>query len=93
MAEHDVSLTLSAGEFMAITGPSGSGKGALLGMLGLLETPTAGTYSFWGTPVNEFADAETSRLRNKSFGFVFQRFHLLPELSAWENVARPLCVR
>lgn len=89
-AVHEVSLALQESEFVAITGPSGSGKSTLLGMLGLLETPTTGTYSFRGTPVTEFADAETSRLRNRSFGFVFQQFHLLPELTAWENVARPL---
>ncbi len=90
LAVDDVSLALVAGEFMAITGPSGSGKSTLLGLLGLLETPTAGTYSFRGTRVTEFDDRETSRLRNRSFGFVFQQFHLLPELSAWENVSRPL---
>lgn len=89
-AVDDVSLVLHESEFMAITGPSGSGKSTLLGILGLLEAPSAGTYSFRGIPVTEFADTETSRLRNRSFGFVFQQFHLLPELSAWENVARPL---
>lgn len=85
-----VSLEVKAGEFIAITGPSGSGKSTLLGMLGLLETPTGGTYLFQGQAVGKLSDTETSRLRNRGFGFVFQGFYLLPELTAWENVARPL---
>lgn len=85
-----VSMELVAGELVAITGPSGSGKSTLLGMLGLLETPSNGRYEFRGEAVSGLRDGQASRLRNESFGFVFQQFHLLPDLSAWENVARPL---
>lgn len=62
----------------------------LLGLLGLLENPSSGEYRFRGQSVSALEDAELSRLRNQTFGFVFQQFHLLPELTAWENVARPL---
>lgn len=89
-AVHDASVEIDAGEFVAITGPSGSGKSTLLGMLGLLEPPSSGSYSLDGKAVSSLKDPEQSRLRNERFGFVFQQFHLLPELSAWENVARPL---
>ena len=89
-AVEDVSLDVHEGDFAAITGASGSGKTTLLGMVGLLETASDGTYTFKGRTVTQLADSEASKLRNQKFGFVFQQFHLLPELSAWENVARPL---
>jgi putative ABC transport system ATP-binding protein len=86
----DIELRIHSGEFLALMGASGSGKSTLLGILGLLEQPDSGTYSFSGRDVSHLSDSEQSRLRNKAFGFVFQQFHLLPELNAWENVARPL---
>lgn len=89
-AVDSVNLSIQAGDFLAITGPSGSGKSTLLGILGLLEEPSAGEYLFAGQPVTTLSDKEASRLRNRHFGFVFQQFHLLPHLTAWENVARPL---
>ena len=89
-AVRDADLSVAAGEFIAISGASGSGKSTLLGMIGMLESPSSGSYSFRGTPVTELPDSEQSRLRNATFGFIFQQFHLLPELTAWENVARPL---
>lgn len=89
-AVSDVSLALRRGEFAAITGPSGSGKSTLLGIIGLLEAPTSGDYLFRGKHVQAMTDTHAAQLRNQAFGFVFQEFHLLPELSAWENVARPL---
>ena len=86
----EVSLEVRAGEFLALTGPSGSGKSTLLGILGLLERPSSGEYLLRGQEVSRLSDAEQSKLRNRTFGFVFQQFHLLPELTALDNVARPL---
>lgn len=87
---HDIHLDIHAGEFLAVTGPSGSGKSTLLGILGLLEHPCSGTHLIQGVDVWSLGDAEQSRLRGSSLGFVFQQFHLLPELTALDNVARPL---
>ena len=84
-----ITLDLNAGEFVAITGPSGSGKSTLLGILGLLERPSTGVHELGGRDVWTLPDAEQSRLRGAQLGFIFQQFHLLPELSALENVARP----
>jgi putative ABC transport system ATP-binding protein len=83
-------LEIARGEFVAIVGPSGSGKSTLLGLVGLLETPSSGGYELLGEDVAGIGDREASALRNHRFGFVFQQFHLLPQLTAWENVARPL---
>lgn len=83
-------LAVGMGEFVAIVGPSGSGKSTLLGLMGLLEAPSSGGYEFMGENVATLGDKEASVLRNRRFGFVFQQFHLLPQLTAWENVARPL---
>ena len=84
-----ITLDLNAGEFVAITGPSGSGKSTLLGILGLLERPSTGVHELGGRDVWTLPDVEQSRLRGAQLGFIFQQFHLLPELSALENVARP----
>lgn len=89
-AIHNVSTHINEGEFIAITGSSGSGKTTFLGMIGLLETASDGDYCFKGRSMVQLEDNEAAKLRNQSFGFVFQQFHLLPELTAWENVARPL---
>ncbi|MDQ3458254.1 MAG: ABC transporter ATP-binding protein [Deinococcota bacterium] len=90
IALDDLSLELRQGDFLSIIGPSGSGKTTLLGILGLLETPSAGSYLLEGQPVSELDEAARSRLRNRGFGFVFQQFSLIPNLNAWQNVARPL---
>lgn len=85
-----VSLEIAAGEFLAIVGPSGSGKSTLLQIIGLLDRPTRGTVELEGHDVGRLSDAERTRLRLDTLGFVFQRFHLLHDLSAIENVALPL---
>jgi putative ABC transport system ATP-binding protein len=85
-----VSLTIDAGEFVALVGPSGSGKSTLMHLIGLLDHPTSGTYEFEGRDVGRLSRAGLSRLRNDKIGFVFQGFHLLPRQTAWENIAMPL---
>jgi len=79
-------LTIRAGEHVAITGPSGSGKSTLLSLIGLLEPPTRGAVMVDGTNIAGIGSSELSRLRSATFGFVFQRFHLLPALTARANV-------
>ncbi len=90
VAVQDVSLTIDTGEYTAIMGPSGCGKSTLLHLLGCVETPTAGTLRFDGRDVGALRDAERSRIRLNRIGFVFQRFFLLPMLTAWENVELPM---
>ncbi|MCS6851357.1 MAG: ABC transporter ATP-binding protein [Gemmataceae bacterium] len=89
-AVRDVSLRISAGEFVVIMGPSGSGKSTLLHLLGALDTPTTGRALFQGRDLQEMSDRERSVLRRTKIGFVFQFFNLLPTLTAVENVALPL---
>jgi putative ABC transport system ATP-binding protein len=88
-----VSLAVEAGENLAIIGPSGSGKSTLMNLLGLLDTPTAGEYRFDGRSTRELRDAGRADVRNRAVGFVFQQFHLLPNLCAAENVELPLRYR
>jgi putative ABC transport system ATP-binding protein len=85
----DVTLRLDPGEYVAISGPSGCGKSTLLHLLGCVETPTRGALRFEGRDVGRLSDAERSRIRLHGIGFVFQRFFLLPMLTAWENVELP----
>ena len=86
----DVSLTVEEGEYVAIMGPSGSGKNTLMNIIGCLDRPTSGTYELAGENVLKLKDRELSDLRLKSIGFVFQSFQLMPRESAVENVALPL---
>ena len=84
-----VSLRIDPSEYVAISGPSGCGKSTLLHLLGCVETPTSGSIALDGRQVASLSDAERSRLRLARIGFVFQRFFLLPMLTAWENVELP----
>ncbi len=85
-----VSLEVREGEKLVIMGPSGSGKTTLLSILGCLDRPTRGEHLFDGRRVEALGDDELSRLRNRSIGFVFQAFHLIPQLTVAENVETPL---
>jgi len=85
-----VSLKISSGEFVAIMGASGSGKSTLMHVLGLLDRPDSGSYLLGGKEVSGVSDNELAALRNKVVGFVFQQFHLLPRMTALENVELPL---
>jgi len=85
-----VSLAIDPGDYVAIAGPSGSGKSTLLHLLGGIDTPTAGSVELLGTPLERLSDRELTRLRLTRIGFVFQRFHLLPVLTAAENVELPM---
>jgi putative ABC transport system ATP-binding protein len=85
-----VNLHIQRGEYLSIMGPSGSGKSTMLNILGLLDRPTTGTYELDGQDVTALTDAEQSRVRREKIGFVFQFFHLVPRLTAAENVELPL---
>lgn len=89
-ALNDVSFQIEEHEFVAIVGPSGSGKSTLMNIIGCLDTATAGTYKLNGLEINEYDDNGLSEIRNKTIGFVFQKFNLLGKLSALENVELPL---
>lgn len=89
-ALRDVSLQIAENEFVAIMGSSGSGKSTLMNILGCLDTPSSGGYQLAGADVSQLDDAALSAMRNQHIGFIFQSFHLLPRLSAAENVALPL---
>jgi ABC-type lipoprotein export system ATPase subunit len=85
-----IDCRIDAGEFVAIVGPSGSGKSTLMNILGLLDQPDQGEYSIDGQVVSGLEADELARIRNRSIGFVFQQFHLLPRTTAVENVELPL---
>ncbi len=88
-----VNLEVSSGDLMSIMGPSGSGKTTLMNIIGLLDRPSSGSCLLEGRDVSSLKDDELSTLRNRRIGFVFQAFHLLPQLSAMENVCLPLVYR
>ena len=85
----NVNLSLAAGELVALVGPSGAGKSSLLHMAGLLEAPSAGEIVIAGAPASSLTDAERTRIRRDTIGFVYQAHHLLPEFTALENVVIP----
>lgn len=86
----DVSLSIKEHEFVAIIGQSGSGKSTFMNMLGCLDRPDSGEITLYGTDILKCKEKELSVIRNKKIGFIFQQFHLLPKLSALENVELPL---
>ncbi|MFR9721380.1 ABC transporter ATP-binding protein [Aeromonas diversa] len=90
LALNGVSLAIEAGEYLAVMGPSGSGKSTLLNVLGLLDRPDEGEYWLEGARTARLAEPDLARLRGQAIGFVFQSFHLVPRLTAFENVALPL---
>ena len=89
-ALHGVDLTIDKGDYLAVVGPSGSGKSTLLNILGCLDRPSSGSYTFGDRDVSGFTDLERTRLRQNEIGFVFQFFHLLPRLTAQANVELPM---
>jgi putative ABC transport system ATP-binding protein len=86
----DISLDIPAKQFVAIVGPSGSGKSTLLGLIAGMDQPTSGTISLEGQEITSLSEDELARLRRRKIGYVFQSFHLIPTLTAQENVAVPL---
>jgi len=86
----DITLRIDRGEYVSIMGPSGSGKSTLLNILGLLDTPTSGRYRLGEVNTSSLEDDELAHIRQTTIGFVFQSFHLVPRLTAFENVELPM---
>jgi len=89
-ALRDVDLTIETGEYVAIMGPSGSGKSTMLNMIGLLDRPDSGTYSLEGQDMTALSDSQQAELRRHKIGFIFQFFHLVPRMTAAENIELPM---
>jgi putative ABC transport system ATP-binding protein len=85
-----VDLTVNRGDYLAVMGASGSGKSTAMNILGCLDRPSSGSYLLNNTPVEDLSDDQLADLRNRDLGFVFQQFHLLPQLSALDNVIMPM---
>jgi putative ABC transport system ATP-binding protein len=85
-----VNLTVNRGDYLAVMGASGSGKSTAMNILGCLDRPSSGSYRLNNTPVEDLSDDQLADLRNRDLGFVFQQFHLLPQLSALDNVILPM---
>lgn len=90
---HEVNLTVNEGDYLAIMGPSGSGKTTLMNLIGCLDTPTLGSYMLGERDITTCSMNQLAEVRNQEIGFVFQSFHLLPKLTALDNVALPLLYR
>jgi len=89
-AVNNVNFNIDKGEFVAIMGPSGCGKSTLLNIIGLLDSPTGGSYSFLDNEVSDFNEKQRANIRKENIGFVFQSFNLIDELTVFENVELPL---
>jgi len=89
-ALRDISLTLGQGEYVSLMGPSGSGKSTLLNLIGLLDRPSSGTYLLEGRNVSDLDDRQQAEVRSQKIGFVFQSFHLVPRLTAAQNIELPM---
>jgi len=87
---NDVSMEIAQGEFLTIMGPSGAGKSTLLYILGMLDEPNQGTYYFRENPVHTFSEKQRTELHKHEIGFVFQQYHLIDELTVYENIETPL---
>jgi putative ABC transport system ATP-binding protein len=93
VALSDINLQVPAGEFVSVMGPSGCGKSTLLNVIGLLDEPTKGRVQLNGSAVQSYRDAALAKVRNREIGFIFQTFHLIPDLSVVDNVEIPLLYR
>jgi len=89
----DIHLEIKNGEYVSIAGPSGCGKSTLLSILGLLDSPTEGSYFLGGKPVSDLRMSDRARIRNREVGFIFQSFNLIGDLTVYENVELPLTYR
>lgn len=87
---HSIDLDIHQGEYVSIMGPSGSGKSTIMNIIGCLDRPTSGTYQLDGEDISSYKDKELAAVRNRSIGFVFQQFQLLPRLNAKKNVELPM---
>ena len=92
-ALNDINLQIADGEFLSIMGPSGCGKSTLLNIMGLLDEPSSGQININGQQISNYNSKETARYRNQHLGFIFQSFHLIPDLSVIDNVELPLIYR
>ena len=86
----DINMRVKEGEFISIMGPSGSGKSTLLNIIGMLDDPSEGEYNFMGDPVHKMKEKQRSKLYKQHIGFVFQAYHLIDELTVYENIETPL---
>jgi len=93
VALSSINLDVKPGEFVSVMGPSGCGKSTLLNVIGLLDEPTKGRVQLNGSVISSYRDAALARMRNKELGFIFQTFHLIPDLSVVDNVEIPLLYR
>jgi putative ABC transport system ATP-binding protein len=93
VALSSINLEVKPGEFVSVMGPSGCGKSTLLNVIGLLDEPTKGRVQLNGSAISSYRDAALAKMRNKELGFIFQTFHLIPDLSVADNVEIPLLYR